>query len=65
MQIRTNPIALSIVFIIFFMILFLQIVYKQSVCGFLSCQMFIFVFFIIAPIPYLRVITRHRCAYTL
>lgn len=60
MQIRTNPIALSIVFITFFMILFfLQIVYKQSVCGFLSCQMFLFVFFVIAPIPYLGVITRH------
>lgn len=65
MQIRMNPIALSIVFITFFMILFffffffLQIVYKQSVCGFLSCQMFLFVFFVIAPIPYLGVITRH------
>ena len=60
MQIRMNPIALSIVFITFFMILFfLQIVYKQSVCGFLSCQMFFFVFFVIAPIPYLGVITRH------
>lgn len=64
MQIRTNPIALSIVFITFFMILFLQIVYKQSVCGFLSAQMFLFVFFVIAPIPYLGVITRHRCAHT-
>ena len=46
MQIRTNPIALSIVFITFFMILFLQIVYEQSVCGFLSCRMFFFVFFV-------------------
>lgn len=64
MQIRTNPIALSIVFITFFMILFLQIVYKQSVCGFLSAQMLLFVFFVIAPIPYLGVITRHRCAHT-
>lgn len=59
MQIRTNPIALSIVFATFFMILFLQFVYKQSVCGFFSCQMFLFVFFVIAPIPYLGVITRH------
>lgn len=59
MQIRTNPIALSIVFITFFMILFLQIVYEQSVCGFLSCQMFLFVFFVIAPIPDFRVSAMH------